>query len=90
MDVWIRSCVGENHLLTEAAPRFAISFCRCLNLHRSRVDAMMLGSSTLTINSDPVTILRISFDTSARVNTLLMIPINNRASTTPVTVPLPP
>ena len=36
------------------------------------------------------TILRISFDTSARVNTLLMIPINNRDRTTPVTVPLPP
>src|SRR5271165_5192483 len=82
--------MGKNYLLTEAALRFAISFCRCINLNRSRVDAITLGSRTLTISSEPVTILRISFDTSARVNTLLMIPINNRDRTTPVTVPLPP
>ena len=81
---------GENYLVAEVALRFAISFCRCINLNRSRVDAITLGSRMLTISSDPVTILRISFDTSARVNTLLMIPISKRDRTTPVTVPLPP
>jgi hypothetical protein len=44
----------------------------------------------MMINSDPVTILKTSLATSARVRTLLMIPINSRESTTPVTVPLPP
>ena len=44
---------GENYLVAEVALRFAISFCRCINLNRSRVDAITLGSRMLTISSDP-------------------------------------
>src|SRR5205085_12653913 len=80
----------RHHLTVDALPRRAISRWRCINLHRSRVEAIRLGRRTLMISNDPVTILRISFATSARVKTLLMMPISRSERTTPVMVPLPP
>src|SRR5271170_4991519 len=81
---------GNIHLATDAAPSLEISFWRCINRHLSCAEAIRLGKRMLMINRDPVTILKTSLATSARVKTLLMIPINRRESTTPVTVPLPP
>src|ERR1700680_2103677 len=81
---------GKIHLDADAAPSLVISLWRCINRHLSCVEAIRLGRRILIINSEPVTILKTSLATSARVNTLLMIPINSRESTTPVTVPLPP
>src|SRR6516164_5242162 len=81
---------GASYLAVETAPSFAISLCRRNNLNLSPVEAIRLGKRILMISNDPVIILSISFATSARVNTLLMISINDKESTTPVTVPLPP
>src|SRR5262245_54824120 len=81
---------GNCYLAAETVSIFSISFSRCLTRHRSLAEAMRLGNRTLAISNDPVTIRRISFATSASVNTLLSIPISNRDRTTPVIVPLPP